>query len=152
MRLPFWFLVVQALPLACSVDNSTAALSGRVDGPTLAIQSSSVGADAMGGFSLQMELGDYASEDTEVSLGTFAIQRDGTELLAPLSLAGATFPVSLGVGKKVMLPLTFSATLDPSVATSICSAPVEVQGTLTDSASKNQPTIVTSTDFSASCN
>ncbi len=150
MRLFLSLLVAPALSLACSVDNSTAALSGRIDGPMLQIQSSTVGADAMGGFSLQMELGDYASEDTQVSLGTFTIDRGDSSLVGPLSLAGATFPVSLGVGKKVMLPMTFTATIDPTAATTICSAEVNLQGTLVDSASHITP--VASGDFSATCN
>ncbi len=152
MRLPFWFLVLPALTLACSVENGSAALSGRVDGPSLEVKSSSVGADLTGAFSLQIELGDYASQDTEVSLGSFSLQRDDMELVSPLSLAGATFPVSLGVGKKVMLPMTFKASADPSVATEICAGPLQVLGTLTDSASNGHPTTVKSGDFSATCN
>jgi hypothetical protein len=151
MRLPFWFPVVPALTFACSVGNGSAALSGRVDGPSLQVKSSSVSADLMGAFSLQMQLGDYASEDTEVSLGAFSIQRDGTELVSPLSLAGATFPVSLGVGKKVMLPMTFKASIDPSVATEVCAGPLQVLGTVTDSASDNHPTTITSGEFSPAC-
>jgi hypothetical protein len=152
MRLPFWFPVVLTLTAACSVENSSAALSGRVDGPSLQVQSSTVVADLSGAFSLQMQLGDYAAQDTEVSLGAFSIQRDGAELVSPLSLAGATFPVALGVGKKVMLPMTFKASIDPSVATELCAGPLQVFGTLTDSASDNHPTTVTSGDFSPACN
>lgn len=152
MRLTLLLLLVPALTLGCSVDNSSAALSGHIDGPTLDVQSSSVGGDATGTFSLQIELGDYASSDTQVSLGTFSIQRGDTELLAPLSLAGATFPVSLGVGQKVMLPMTFTGTVDASSASALCDGTVQLQGTLTDSLSDNHPTILTSSDFSASCN
>lgn len=151
MRLPLCFLVIPALTFACSVENGSAALSGRVDGPSLQVKSSSVGADLTGAFSLQIELGDYASQDTNVSLGTFSLRRSDTELVAPLSLAGATFPVSLGVGKKVMLPMTFKASVDPDVASEICAAPLEVSGTLTDSASDGHPTTVASSDFSATC-
>ena len=111
-----------------------------------------MGADATGSFSLQIALGDYASSDSQVSLGTFSIQRGDTELMSPLSLAGATFPVSLGVGKKVMLPMTFTASVDPSAAMTICEAPVLVQGTLLDSQNAGQPLLVTSSDFSATCN
>jgi hypothetical protein len=145
-------VMLPALTLGCSGDKSLVALSARVDSPTLAVQSSSVGADATGGFSLSMELGDYASDQTKVSLGTFSIQRDDVDLLSPLSLAGATFPVTLGVGQKVMLPLTFDAATDPTVAATICEAPVVVWGTLTDSLSNNHPTTVTSDTFSAMCN
>ena len=118
----------------------------------LDVQSSSVGADANGGFSLAMALGDYASEETQVSLGTFSIQRDDTDLIPTLSLSGATFPVALDIGKKVMLPLTFQASPPPGMADEICSAPVVVRGTLTDSLSNNHPTEVVSEPFTASCN
>lgn len=153
MRLAAFAVVfgVFSLTCACSASKSDIALTARVDSPTLALQSSSVGADAMGGFSLAMELGSYASGDTLVSLGTFSIQRDNVDLLTPLSLAGATFPVSLGVGKKVMLPLTFTASTDPATATTLCQGPIVVAGTLTDTLSNNHPTPVTSAEFTAQC-
>jgi hypothetical protein len=146
-----WVLSALPLTLACSSDKSAVALSASIDDPMLVVQSSSVGADATGGFSLAIELGEYASGDTQVSLGTFSIQRDAMDLIAPLSLAGASFPVSLGVGKKVMLPLTFDASTDPDVATNVCGAPVLVRGTLTDTLSNNHPTSVTSGTFDAQC-
>jgi hypothetical protein len=147
-----WIVCVLALTSACSGDKSLVALTAQVDVPVLGVQTSSVGADATGSFSLAMELGQYASADTQVSLGTFSIQRDGVDLLTPLSLAGATFPVTLGVGKKVMLPLTFDASTAPEIGTAICQGPVEVRGTLTDSLSNNHPTTVTSEVFAATCN
>jgi hypothetical protein len=147
-----WVLSAASLTLACSGDKSLVALSASIDEPTLSAQSSSVGGDAMGGFSLAMALGEYADADTKVSLGTFSIQRDGVDLVTPLSLSGATFPVSLAVGKKVMLPLTFDASTDPAAATALCQAPVVIRGTLTDSLSNNHPTVVTSGSFDAQCN
>jgi hypothetical protein len=147
-----WVLSALSLTLACSSDKSLVALSARVDEPMLDVQSSSVGADATGTFSLAIELGEYASEDTKVSLGTFSVHRDDVDLITPLSLSGATFPVALGVGKKVMLPLTFDASTDPDMASTICEAPVQVRGTLTDTLSNNRPTAVTSSTFTAHCN
>jgi hypothetical protein len=153
MRLKSFAWVFSLLPLAlgCSGSKSDVALSASIDEPMLAVQSSSVGADAMGGFSLAMELGQYASEDTKVSLGTFSIQRDGVDLLTPLSLSGAMFPVLLGVGKKVMLPLTFDASTQPDMAAAVCSAPVLIRGTLMDTLSNNHPTVITSGTFDAAC-
>ena len=153
MRLSSLVRVLALVPvtLACSADKSTIALSASIDEPTLSVQSSSVGADATGGFSLAMGLGEYASEDTKVSLGTFSVQGGGVDLITPLSLLGATFPVSLGVGKKVMLPLTFDASTDPDIAASVCSGPVVVRGTLTDTLSNNHPTALTSPPFAAQC-
>jgi hypothetical protein len=144
-------LGVLSLTCACSASKSDIALTARIDAPSLTVQSSNVGADAMGGLSLALELGSYASGDTLVSLGTFSIQRDNVELLTPLSLAGATFPVSLGVGKKVMLPLTFEASTDSDTATAICQGPVVIAGSVRDTLSDNHPTQVTSGEFTAQC-
>jgi hypothetical protein len=136
---------------ACSGDKSLVALSAKVESPSLTVESSAVGADAMGGFDLVMALGEYASEATEVSLGSFSIVRDDAELLSPLSLAGANFPVSLGIGKKVTLPLTFEASPDPAIADELCQGGLVLEGTLMDSLSNNHPTPVKSPPFSASC-
>ncbi|HEV8549895.1 MAG TPA: hypothetical protein VGQ57_12720 [Polyangiaceae bacterium] len=138
--------------LGCSGDKSQVALSASVQQPMLSVDSSSVGADANGGFSLVMQLGDYASDPTEVSLGSFSIQRDEKDLLTPLSLAGGTFPVSLGVGKKVMLPMTFTESTEPSVATDLCQAPVQIRGTLMDTLSNDHPTVAVSATFTPTCN
>jgi hypothetical protein len=138
--------------LACSGDKSLVALSARVEAPTLSVQSSTVGGDATGGFDLILALGEYASEETEVSLGTFSIQGGDMELLSPLPLAGAKFPVSLGVGKKVTLPLTFDKPVEPEVATALCQGQVAIKGTLMDSLSHDHPTTVASPGFSAACN
>jgi len=144
-------LVLLALTSGCGGDKSSVALSARAEQPTLDVQSSSVGADVTGGFNLTMELGEYASADTEVSLGVFSIERSGTELLSPLALSGAKFPLTLGVGKKITLPLTFDVSSEPTVADSLCLDAVELRGTLTDSLSHDHPTIVLSSPFSATC-
>jgi len=139
------------LLLGCSADKSQVALTAAVQTPELAVQMSSLAADASGGFSLVMSLGEYASDATEVSLGSFSVQRDAKELLAPLSLDGATFPVSLGVGKRVTLPLTFVATTEPSTGVDLCQGPVHIRGTLLDSLSNDHPTTAVSATFTPSC-
>jgi hypothetical protein len=148
------FLVVSWVALAacgCSGDKSLVAMSARVESPTLTVESSAIGADATGGFVLVMALGEYATEDTQVSLGSFSIQRGGVELLSPLSLSGANFPVALGVGKKITLPLTFDASTEPAVADALCQGTVEVVGTLMDTLSNDHPTPVKSAAFAAKC-
>jgi hypothetical protein len=136
---------------ACSADKSMVALSAKVESPSLAVQSSAVGADASGGFELVLALGEYASEGTQVSLGSFSIQKRGVELLGPLSLSGAEFPVSLGIGKSITLPLGFDVSTEPAVADELCAGALEVKGTLMDSLSNDHPTRVGSQPFSASC-
>jgi hypothetical protein len=148
------FLVVSWVALAacaCSGDKSLVAMSATVESPTLTVESSALGADATGGFVLVLALGEYATEATEVSLGSFSLQRGGVELLSPLSLSGANFPVTLGVGKTITLPLTFDASTEPAVADALCQGTVEIVGTLKDSLSNNHPTPVRSPAFAASC-
>lgn len=148
------FLTLLALAsstFACEGDRSLVALSVKIESPTLSVQSSSVGSDATGGFDLVLALGEYAEDETKVSLGSFAIQQGDMELLSPLALSGAKFPVSLGIGKKVELPLTFDASADPAVADELCQGSLSLKGTLTDSLSNDHPTTATSEPFSASC-
>ncbi len=137
--------------LGCSADKSQVALTATVQTPALDVEMSSVGADASGTFSLVMALGEYASDPTEVKLGAFSVQRDDKELLSPLALSGATFPVSLGVGKRVTLPLTFTESTEPSTGTDLCQAPVQIRGTLMDSLSNDHPTVAVSATFMPSC-
>jgi hypothetical protein len=144
-------LLTSALLFGCSADKSEVALSATVQGPSLEVQSSSVGADANGEFSLVMALGEYASDATEVSLGSFSVQRDEKDLLSSLSLSGAVFPVSLGVGKRVTLPLTFTKSTEPSKGDDLCLAPVQIRGTLMDSLSNDHPTVAVSATFMPSC-
>jgi hypothetical protein len=144
-------LVALVLGTGCGGDKSAVALSASIARPMLDAQSSTVGADVSGGFSLTMELGDYASGATQVSLGTFSVVRAESELLSPLPLSGGQFPVSIAVGKTVTVPLTFATTIYPDVATQICEDPVQIRGTLTDSLSNDHPTVVTSVAFSATC-
>ncbi len=137
--------------LGCAADKSQVALTATVQEPALAVSTSKVGADATGGFRLVMSLGEYASEATEVSLGSFSVQRGEQELLSPLSLSGATFPVSLGIGKRVTLPLTFNESADPGIGNDLCLAPVQIRGTLLDSLSNDHPTVAVSATFMPSC-
>jgi hypothetical protein len=136
---------------ACSADRSMVALSAKVENPSLEVQSSAVGADASGGFELVMALGEYASESTQVSLGSFSLMKDGVEVLSPLSLSGAKFPVSLGIGKELSVSLSFEASAEPAVADELCQGELEIKGTLMDSLSNDHPTRVGSQPFAASC-
>lgn len=146
LLLPAWGLL-----FGCSADKSQVALTATVQAPELEVQTSSVGADATGQFSLVMALGEYASDATEVKLGSFSIQRDEKDLLSPLGLSGAMFPVSLDVGKRVTLPLTFIESTKPSTGDALCQAPVQIRGTLMDSLSNDHPTVAVSGTFMPSC-
>ncbi len=150
--LTFFFLLSgSALVFGCSADKSEVALTATVQAPALEVQMSSVAADATGGFNLVMSLGEYASDATEVSLGSFSVQRDEKDLLTPLGLSGATFPVSLGVGKRVTLPLTFAETTEPATGADLCQGPVQIRGTLMDTLSNDHPTTAVSVTFIPVC-
>jgi hypothetical protein len=144
-------LSAPGLLLGCSADKSQVALTATVQSPALEVQTSTVGADANGQFSLVMALGEYASDATDVSLGSFSVQRDEKDLLSALVLNGANFPVSLGVGKRVTLPLTFVESTEPSTGDDICQAPVQIRGTLMDTLSNDHPTVAVSATFMPSC-
>jgi hypothetical protein len=146
------FALTAYFAFGCSADKSEVALTAAVQAPELAVNTSSVGADATGKFSLVLELGDYASDATEVSLGSFSVQRNDQDLLTALSLNGARFPLSLGVGKRATLPLTFSESTEPTTGDDLCQAPVQIRGTLTDTLSNEHPTIAVSETFMPICN
>src|SRR5690348_2403169 len=57
-------LSASGLLLGCSAEKSQVALTATVQSPALEVQTSSVGADASGQFSLVMALGEYASDGT----------------------------------------------------------------------------------------
>jgi len=147
----FLLSLASGLLFGCSADKSQVALTATVQGPSMEVQTSNVGADANGQFSLVMTLGEYASDPTEVSLGSFSVQRDEKDLLPSLSISGAMFPVNLGVGKRVALPLTFVKSTDPSKGDDLCLAPVQIRGTLMDSLSNDHPTVAVSGTFMPSC-
>jgi len=141
-----------ALSTSCG-DKASVSISMRIEAPTLAVERSSVGADATGGFSLVLALGSEAPDGTDVSLGAFSIRRNGADVLTPLSLSGSvSFPVRIGIGQSRTFPLTFMQSTDPSEAEVLCEdAPLFILGTVSDSASSDQPTSIQSAVFSADC-
>jgi hypothetical protein len=117
----------------------------------LGVSRSVVGADADGGFDLVLDLGEYASGPTSVSLGAFALEREETVVLSPLSLAGATFPVGVAPGETKTLRLTFAATPSTTEAETLCSGDLEVRGSISDTLGMNRPITVTSAVFTPTC-
>lgn len=126
-------------------------ISMEIAAPRLTVESSALASDAAGRFTLRLALGEEAPGGTDVALGTFALQRGSTQLLGPLSLSGASFPVYLDVGEEKTFTLTFLASAEPSVADALCDGPLSVLGAVSDSASGDQPTSIQSALFSAEC-
>jgi hypothetical protein len=142
---------LSALSLAGCGSKGSVAVSMEITAPRLEVESSAVGADASGGFTLRLALGEEAPEATEITLGTFALQRGSTQLLTPLPLSGATFPVRLAVGEQKTFALNFAESTELSVADTLCDASLSVLGAVSDSASGDQPTSIQSAEFSADC-
>jgi hypothetical protein len=142
---------LSGLWLGGCASKGSVAVSMEIREPRLQVESSAVGADAAGGFSLRLALGEEAPEATEVALGTFSLQRVSTQLLGPLSLSGATFPVRLGIGEEKTFALTFAESAELSVADALCDGRLSLLGAISDSASGDQPTSIQSAEFSADC-
>lgn len=139
-----------ALAPACGSRGSVA-LTAVVDGAMVEVARSAVGSDVSGSFRLELALGDYAEESTSVSLGTFSLQRDGVDLLSPLSLSGQRFPVTIGVGETKSFSLSFLQSPELAVADSLCEGDLEILGSLSDSLNDDRPTTVRSAAFEPSC-
>jgi hypothetical protein len=145
-------LVVSALTLGGCGSEGVASLIGSLERPTLDVTRSVLGADATGGFDLVLFLGEYAASPTQVSLGAFAIQRDGTELYSPLALDSATtFPVTVGVGETKRVPFTFDVSADAVAAAALCEGPLAFRGSVSDTLGKNRPTTLTSAEVTPTC-
>jgi hypothetical protein len=145
-------LIVSLLALGGCGSEGVASLTGNLDRPTLDVTRSLVGADATGGFDLVLSLGEYAAGPTQVSLGAFAIERDGTELYSPLALDSViTFPVSVGVGETKRIPLTFDMSPDTVVADALCAGPLAFRGSVSDTLGKNRPTTLVSGEATPTC-
>jgi hypothetical protein len=146
-------VVVSLLALCgCGNEGGSASLTGKLERPNLGVTRSAVGAEATGGFELVLSLGEYAAGPTEVSLGAFAIARDGTELYAPLAVdSAATFPVRVGVGETRRVPFTFDVSPDPAEADVLCAGPLAFRGSVSDTLGKNRPTTLVSGEITPTC-
>jgi len=145
------FFAISAISLTACGSEGQATLIGRVDRPLLSVDRSAIGADATGGFDLVLELGEYASGPTQVTLGGFVLERDEVVLLSSLSLTGATFPVTVSPGVKKSLRLTFDQSPSLPEADALCADDVSYRGSVTDSLSGNKPITLVSVAFGATC-
>jgi hypothetical protein len=145
-------LALALLTLAGCGSEGVASLVGVIEKPSLEVTRSVVGADAAGGFELMLSLGEYAGGPTEVSLGAFAIERDGTELYSPLALdSGTPFPVTIGVGDAKRIALSFDVSPDLPTADALCAGPLAFRGSVSDTLGKNRPTTLHSSELTPTC-
>jgi hypothetical protein len=146
-------LVVFSLLAFCGCGSEgVASLIGNLERPSLDVTRSALGADATGGFELVLFRGEYAAGPTQVSIGAFAIERDGTELYSPLALdSSTTFPVSVGVGETKRIPFTFDVSPDVAEADALCAGPLAFRGSVSDTLGKNRPTTLVSGEVTPAC-
>lgn len=145
--------VLLALCSGC-VEEDTASLEASVEDPSLELEASALVTDASGGFTLLLELGSYAPDATEVSLGAFTLSRSGDDLFGPVPLsASREFPLSVGVGKsvRVTLELEPGTSATAQEADAMCSGPLSFVGSVSDTLGQNKPIRVESAAFEATC-
>jgi hypothetical protein len=151
LRAPFWLILSLTVGLPACGSKGSVALSALVSEPRVEVESSSVGSDVSGSFRLELSLGEYAEDSTSVALGSFSIQRDGVDVLAPLALAGQAFPVVLAPGATQSYPMTFLQSTDPDTGDSLCEGDLELAGSFTDSLNDDRPTTVRTSAFEPIC-
>lgn len=151
-------LVVRVIPLLSILavgcgSNSSVSLLAQIEDPELSVQSAALGTGLAGGFTLHLELGEYAEESATVTLGSFSITAEGEEVVSGLSLdteAGSALPLTLGPGKStsVRLDLGGTETYEASVAERLCAGEVTFRGALS---SNGKPSSLESDEFPAVC-
>jgi hypothetical protein len=99
-------------------------------------------------------VGSEASDDSTVSLETFALVRGGESLVAPLQATpqGVTFPlkVSKGQSKTVSFVIDSVGLLEAGTKDAICAGPVQVSGSVVDTLSGGERTPLSSSDVAPS--
>jgi hypothetical protein len=145
-------LALATSSLAGCGDKSQVMLTAGLGSPELTVTSNSLVTDVMGSFDLELALGDRASDPTTVQIGPFSLQRDGSVLLDPLELAtDPAFPIDVGVGRSKHVDVTVTnPDGDAALVDTLCSAELQIVGTLTDSLGDGSLT-VTSERFMPEC-
>jgi hypothetical protein len=144
--------VLSLLALGCG-SNSSVSLLAQIEDPELTVQGAALGTALAGGFTLRLELGEYADESATVTLGSFSITAEGEEVVSALPLdtePGSELPLTLGPGKSTSLRLDLSGseTYEASVADALCAGEVTFRGALS---SNGKPSSLESDSFSPTC-
>jgi hypothetical protein len=148
--------LVLPFALVCAACGSKGAVSllANCEKPSLDVQQSALGSSLGGGFELVLELGEYAEESTEVSLGGFGLFRGDEELVSALPFSSSVdFPLSVGPGdsKRVVLSIESGDTYESGVADALCSGGIRYEGAVTDTLGGGKPTPAASAEFTPSC-
>ena len=150
-KFPLFCLIALTTVLSACGSRGSVALTAVVEDPAVTVDRSALGSDVSGSFRVTLSLGEYAEDSTSVSIGTFALQRDGVDVLAPLSLGGQSFPVTVGVGDSTSFSLTFLQSPSLEIADSLCEGDLELYGSFTDSLNDDRPITVRTAAFEPEC-
>jgi len=148
---------------SCSAEGAVS-LTGSLGSPTVVVEEKMLVTTLSGGFDVYLELGERASEGTDVSFSAFSLVRadDGAPVLAQEHLsviASKSPPIRIEPGDNTSLHFDIGdqdqagGTVTPmevnqSDYAAVCGAgSVKIVGTLTDSANGERPTPLSSAAF-----
>jgi hypothetical protein len=139
--------------LAACGSKESVMLSAHLESPELTVTSQTLVTSVTGSFDLELALGDRASDPSTVTLGPFSVHRDNIALLDPLNLeADPPFPMEIGVGGSKHVDMTImNPDADAGLASDLCSAQLQIVGTLTDTLGDDRSLTVSSGLFRADC-
>ncbi len=147
-RVGVWaLLVVSGWACGCG-GKERIAVSASVHDVQLSVEEGTLGTFLGGEFQLLVTLGGNASRSTTVTLESFSLVRasDQTELIATLPVVTSESTFELAPGDEETLELTLDTT-DPigqGVRDELCAEPVQIRGTVSDTASEERSTPVQS--------
>lgn len=147
--------MVLALPLlGCSASKDDVALSVRLSDPRLSVSDGRLIAALDGSFELVLALGEYAPRATTVSAPSFDVQRGDVTLVETLDVTPSEpFPLTLEAGdqKTVRFSVSDGEGVDEEQVSALCSGPVQIRGSVTDTLNDDKPTPITSAPFQPDC-
>ncbi len=164
--LPFSFVALTAGIASCSAEGAVS-LTGSLGNVSVVVEEQLLVSTASGGFDVYLELGERASDATDVSFSAFSLVRADTGALvcscASIGVvASKATPIRIQPGDSTTIRFEIGDQAQPggSVApmeldkddfASICGAgPVKIVGTMQDSANGQRSTSLASTAFTPS--
>lgn len=138
-------------------EESTVFVEASIVNPKADVSGDTLGTYFSGTFALHLNLGDGASEASQVSLQSFAVTGadQGTVIVPSLEATTTTaMPVSVGPGSRVIVDMTFDSQANPlavELKDTLCNpAGIRISGVVQDSL-QDGTTAATSDVFTATC-
>jgi len=128
--------VLLALCVGGCGSKQSVSLGAQIDNASLSVSDVTLGTQLAGGFTLVLELGDYASQGTHVTVESFSvIGADSNDtVLAPLQVGPDPGTIDVGVGETKKVAFTVNATklLSSADKAKLCAGAIVIAGTVTD--------------------